>query len=143
MKRNTIQSVATRLSAEQDKNLEKTKNLTRTELNLMGDVSSYADELYRAMEGNGVETMQGSVRARMSQLKTLLKQMQDDHEDMASMAKALDKSLGQARKAIKDLGLKTDVIRDEEETLDLWKTLESKSQRKIISDLANAIKQLS
>ena len=143
MKRNTIQSVATRLSAEQNKSLEKTNNLTRTELNLMGDVSSYADELHRAMEGNGFDTMLGNVRSRSSQLKTLLKQMRDDHEDMASMAKALDKSLSQARKAIKDLGLKNDVIRDEEETLDLWKTLEEKSQRKLIVNLQNVIKQLS
>lgn len=143
MKRNTIQSVATRLSAEQNKSLEKTNNLTRTELNLMGDVSSHADELHRAMEGNGTDAMVGTLRARTSQLKTLLKQLRDDHEDMASMAKALDKSLSQARKAIKDLGLKDDVIRDEEETLDLWKTLEEKSQRKLIVNLQNAIKQLS
>lgn len=122
---------------------EKTELAThRVEFALLDDIKQDADVLFDLMRKNGWNVYMDELDAIRQRLSLLLKGAERDANDMETLAKSLKAGINKAKPALEELGLDVDQLRDAEETLDTWETLEKKAMISLVKGANQAIKAL-
>ena len=134
----TLNAVFSKLQKE-----EKTELAThRVELAVLDDIKQDADILFDLMERSGFDHHMNTIDLVSGKLIQLIKEASRDANKMESLAKSLKAGLKKAKPALEDLGLDTSQLRDAEETLDNWETLQKKAMVSLVQSANQAIKAL-
>lgn len=122
---------------------EKTELAThRVELAVLDDIKQDADILFDLMERSGWEHHMNDMDMIRKKLSMIIKDASRDANQMESLAKSLKAGINKAKPALEKLGLDTGQLRDAEETLDTWDTLQKKAMISLVKGANQAIKAL-
>lgn len=138
----TLNAVFSKLHKEEEKKQEVLLETHKVEFNLIKQIESDADLLFDLMEKQGVRTMKNDLKASASKLKQFVKSAKITQAQMRDVAKSLEKNINAVQSKLKDLGLDNSAIRDEMETLDQYKSLDSKAIRNLVDNAESILREL-